>query len=84
MVEVVTPLLGLMLVATSKTGSVLLTVSLALDWAEAPRLSVMVAMQLMAAPGAELLASSSSVLPLPSAAPLASCHAKLGTRAPSS
>ena len=72
---VTTPVLGEMLAVTSKTGSVLSTVTESEEVALAPNVSVMVATQVISSVGALLLAVSAKVEPVPSVAPLASSHA---------
>ena len=63
------PVLGEMLAATSKTGSVLSTVTESEEVALAPNVSVMVATQLISSVGALLLAVNVKVEPVPSVAP---------------
>ena len=72
---VTTPVLGEMLAATSKTGSVLSTVTESEEFALAPNESVMVATQVMSSVGVLLLAVNVNVAPVPNVAPLASSHA---------
>ena len=69
---VTTPVLGEMLAATSKTGSVLSTVTESEEVALAPNVSVMVATQVISSVGALLLAVNVIVAPVPSIVPLLS------------
>ena len=72
---VTTPVLGERLAATSKTGSVLSTVTESEEVALAPNVSVMVATQVTSSVGVLLLAVNVNVAPVPNVTPLASSHA---------
>ena len=83
-VLVVTPVLGVILAAVSKTGAVLSTVTEADDVSLSPAESVIVAVQVSSSVGLELLSVTVNVEPVPSVDPELSVQVYVGVRLPSS
>ena len=67
-------MLGVILAETSNTGVVLVTVSLALEAAVTPRLSVIVATQVISSVGVEFVEDNTNVSPEPMTFPFVSVH----------